>query len=99
MRLVGHKGNWVNLYPGCGLAACRTREWQIGILEWLQGTCPLKAISTQEEWGSAGAKRAKQARSCHSQCPSVDAQVDCLIDLATDPNVLARQWVGLATWV
>jgi hypothetical protein len=49
--------------------------------------------------GSVGAKRAKQARSCHSQCPSVEAQVDCLIDLATDPNVLARQWVGLATWV
>ena len=32
-------------------------------------------------------------------CESVAQQVDCLIDLATDPNVLARQWFGLATWV
>ena len=32
-------------------------------------------------------------------CDSVAHQVDCLIDLATDPNVLARQWFGLATWV
>lgn len=31
-------------------------------------------------------------------CPDVAAQVDCLLDLATDPNVLVRQWVGLATW-
>jgi hypothetical protein len=23
MRLVGHKGNWANLYLGCGLAACQ----------------------------------------------------------------------------
>ncbi len=30
---------------------------------------------------------------------SVEDQVDCLIDLATDPNVLARQWVGLTTWL
>jgi len=27
------------------------------------------------------------------------SQVDCLIDLATDPDVLGRQWIGLATWV
>lgn len=27
------------------------------------------------------------------------SQVDCLIDLATDLDVLGRQWIGLATWV
>jgi len=26
-------------------------------------------------------------------------QVACLMDLATDPNILGRQWIGLATWV
>jgi DNA-dependent protein kinase catalytic subunit len=26
-------------------------------------------------------------------------QVACLIDIATDQNVLARQWVGLCTWI
>lgn len=31
-------------------------------------------------------------------CPDVAAQVECLLDLATDPNILARQWAGLATW-
>ena len=28
-----------------------------------------------------------------------EPQVDCLIDLATDPDVLGRQWIGLTTWV
>lgn len=31
-------------------------------------------------------------------CPTIESQVDCLLDLATDPNVLARQWAGLAPW-
>ena len=26
-------------------------------------------------------------------------QVACLVDIATDPNVLGRQWIGLATWI
>ena len=30
---------------------------------------------------------------------SSPVQVECLIDLATDPDVLGRQWIGLATWV
>eukprot|EP00903_Cladosiphon_okamuranus_P011333 g10683.t1 len=30
---------------------------------------------------------------------SVENQVECLIDLATDPDVLGRQYIGLATWV
>lgn len=29
----------------------------------------------------------------------VGEQVDALIRLATDPNVLMRQWVGLAAWI
>ena len=32
-------------------------------------------------------------------CPSVEAQVDCMLDLATDPVMLCRQWAGLALWV
>ena len=30
---------------------------------------------------------------------SVEQQVACLMDLAADPNVLVRQWAGLATWI
>jgi DNA-dependent protein kinase catalytic subunit len=30
---------------------------------------------------------------------SISDQVACLIDIATDPNILGRQWAGLATWV
>ena len=30
---------------------------------------------------------------------SEDDQVDCLVDLATDPNVLGRTWEGWAPFV
>jgi hypothetical protein len=30
---------------------------------------------------------------------STSEQVDVLLALATDPNILMRQWVGLATWI
>jgi DNA-dependent protein kinase catalytic subunit len=32
-------------------------------------------------------------------CSSEKQQVDCLIDLATDPNVLGRMWVGWSSWI
>jgi hypothetical protein len=32
-------------------------------------------------------------------CHDVAAQAACLLDLAGDPNVLVRQYAGLATWV
>ena len=30
---------------------------------------------------------------------SVGEQVDVLVDLATDPNVLMRHWVGLSVYI
>lgn len=33
------------------------------------------------------------------QVLSVGEQVEVLVDLACDPNVLMRQWVGLAMWL
>jgi len=30
---------------------------------------------------------------------TADQQVDCLIDLATDPNILGRSWVGWEPWM
>ncbi|CAM9754681.1 unnamed protein product [Ectocarpus sp. 6 AP-2014] len=54
----------------------------------------LKAIS----WGSSG-DRVRSKPEHREGWLSVEDQVDCLIDLATDPDVLGRQWVGLATWV
>eukprot|EP01080_Neovahlkampfia_damariscottae_P000233 gene233-4479_t len=32
-------------------------------------------------------------------CASEKQQVMCLIDLATDPNVLGRMWVGWSSWI
>jgi hypothetical protein len=29
----------------------------------------------------------------------VQRQVEVLVDLATDPNVLGRQWSGAALWI
>jgi len=33
------------------------------------------------------------------QCDTVAEQVDCLVDLATDPNVLCRMYSGWASWI
>eukprot|EP01121_Diplochlamys_sp_Union-15-3_P021863 TRINITY_DN9091_c0_g1_i1.p1 TRINITY_DN9091_c0_g1~~TRINITY_DN9091_c0_g1_i1.p1 ORF type:complete len:142 (-),score=35.51 TRINITY_DN9091_c0_g1_i1:42-467(-) len=33
------------------------------------------------------------------KCESAKEQVDCLVDQATDPNILARAWGGWAPWV
>jgi len=30
---------------------------------------------------------------------TVDQQLDCLIDLATDPNILGRLWIGWEPWM
>jgi len=32
-------------------------------------------------------------------CRTVKEQVDCLVNLATDPNCLARMWIGWMAWV
>eukprot|EP00731_Ephydatia_muelleri_P028749 Em0020g393a len=40
-------------------------------------------------------KRAKVGE----RCSSVEEQVDCLIDHATDPNILGRTWGGWEPWV
>lgn len=36
---------------------------------------------------------------CRSVCETVQEQVDCLIDQATDPNLLGRIWVGWQPWL
>ncbi|KAF9978594.1 hypothetical protein BGZ65_006934 [Modicella reniformis] len=32
-------------------------------------------------------------------CPSVQAQIECLLDMATDGDILGRTWVGWTSWV
>jgi len=32
-------------------------------------------------------------------CPSVQAQIECLIDMATDPDILGRCWSGWHSWI
>lgn len=33
------------------------------------------------------------------KCSSVKEQVECLIDMATDYNILGRTWGGWAPWI
>ncbi|KAF9135211.1 hypothetical protein BGW39_004143 [Mortierella sp. 14UC] len=40
-------------------------------------------------------ERARQGK----VCSSVQAQVECLIDMATDPDILGRAWIGWMPWV
>jgi len=56
----------------------------------------LKEIVTGEKSGAVRA--AIKKRSGRSDL-SVADQVDCLVDMATDSNILFRQWGGLTTWV
>ena len=45
--------------------------------------------------GPAGSKR----RAMPAVGLDVEDQVDCLIEQATDPNVLGRMWQGWAPWL
>jgi hypothetical protein len=33
------------------------------------------------------------------KCSSAKEQVECLVDMATDPNILGRTWGGWAPWI
>lgn len=33
------------------------------------------------------------------KCESARQQVDCLVDMATDPNILGRSWAGWAAYI
>lgn len=46
-----------------------------------------------------GDKRSSMRAKVGERCTSVEEQVSCLIDHATDPNILGRTWVGWEPWV
>lgn len=48
--------------------------------------------------GADGRRRA-QLDVRDGTCGSVQAQVECLMDLATDPALLSKHYAGLATWI
>jgi len=45
-------------------------------------------------WGPKDCLRRKYPK----YMPSVELQAECLVEMATDPNILGRQWQGLKTW-
>lgn len=67
------------------------------------------ASSAPASASSGGGKKRASAASSSSSTPdaavsapvrlSVDQQLDALIELATDPDILVRQWIGLQAWV
>lgn len=36
---------------------------------------------------------------CGSQCRDIEEQVACLVDQATDPNILGRTYLGWEPWM
>ena len=46
-----------------------------------------------------GDKRVHARARVPDTCSTVDEQVMCLVELASDPNVLGRQYAGLETWL
>lgn len=58
----------------------------------------LNGIIRGQEAGKYIPERVKSA-ALQEEILSISDQVTCLIDMATDPNILGRQYQGLATWV
>ena len=59
--------------------------------------CPPHDVQTVLLAKNTGSVRATPG--WYPRCPSVQAQVECLIDQATDPAILARSWRGLSMWL
>jgi len=58
----------------------------------------LEAILRGQPGGASVPLRCVEPRLQAAKLSTAD-QVSCLVDVATDPNVLGRQWIGLATWI
>ena len=46
-----------------------------------------------------GDKKHSKRAQVGERCSSVEEQIACLIDHATDPNILGRTWQGWEPWV
>ena len=46
-----------------------------------------------------GDQRHNKRAQAGDQCDSVEEQIACLIDHATDSNILGRTWAGWEPWV
>ena len=46
-----------------------------------------------------GDRRHNKRAQAGAQCDSVEEQIACLIDHATDSNILGRTWNGWEPWV
>jgi len=62
------------------------------------------ATSASSGGGGGGSKSGKApARATNARLQdatqSAADQVACLVDMAADPNLLGRQWIGLASWM
>ena len=76
----------------------------LGVNPWVAKEKSLSALSTivcSSANSSAGGNVSNSivSGSGESGVLSVGEQVDKLINLATDPDILVRQWGGLQTWL
>lgn len=49
-------------------------------------------------WGDRSSQR-RQLRDAGVESLDAQQQVNCLVEMATDPAILARQWIGLVPWI
>ncbi|KND04346.1 uncharacterized protein SPPG_00077 [Spizellomyces punctatus DAOM BR117] len=64
-------------------------------LEWGHGEKPWFQAVRDVVMGEKGTNRRSDVG---QKCSSVKEQVECLIDQATDPNILGRAWRGWGAW-
>ena len=80
--------------PRCVITMVCVAAW---LFMWCVYVCEQLADAVQ---GPADCvRRAPENNMGGWRCKNVEAQVECLVELATDPNVLGRQYVGLAPWL
>ena len=77
----------------------------LGVNPWVAKEKSLPALSTivcssaNSNVGGSVSNSIVSGGSVESGVLSVGEQVDKLINLATDPDILVRQWGGLQTWL
>ncbi|KAJ8369167.1 hypothetical protein SKAU_G00091950 [Synaphobranchus kaupii] len=88
-------GTWVNFarrkLEGANPAVIISEELKLGFEKDAAFRGMLGVVLGQEEYNI----RARES----ADGLSVEAQVDCLLDQATDPNVLGRVWIGWEPWI
>lgn len=84
---------------GVNPAYIMREELRIGVHMKRPVVKKLCAICEGDPQSNARARLLKASTDVEKQYLTVEDQIDCLVDLATDPNILGRAWVGWNPWM